>query len=70
MGKPKYVMLRGKRRPLCDYGGECTNLAYKEVYPGLGEKRNKPVGWSYLCRKHFKKEQARFKNKLPYTNID
>ena len=46
-----------KRRPLCDYEGNCKNLAYKEVYPSLINKSKK--GWSYLCKKHFKQEQKR-----------
>jgi len=57
----------GKKRPLCDYRGNCKNLAYKEVYPSLINKSKK--GWSYLCRKHFKQEQKRLKNRLPYCSI-
>jgi hypothetical protein len=56
----------GKKIPLCDFNGTCTNLAYKEVYPSLISKKK---GWSYLCRKHFKQEQRRLKNKLPYSDI-
>lgn len=56
-----------KRRPLCDYEGNCKNLAYKEVYPSLINKSKE--GWSYLCKKHFKQEQKRLKNKLPYCSI-
>lgn len=63
----RYKIVRGKRRPLCDYGGNCKNLAYKEVYPSLINK--KKSGWSYLCRKHFEQEQKRLKNKLPYCSV-
>ena len=64
------VRYKKKRKaPLCDYKGECENLAYREVYPSLlkGSKKNK--GWSYLCRKHYEQEQKRFKNKLPACGI-
>ena len=62
-----YKIVHGKRRPLCDYEGNCKNLAYKEVYPFLINKNKK--GWNYLCKKHFKQEQKRLKNKLPYCSI-
>jgi len=58
-----YKKLKSKKVPLCDYKGKCMNKAYKEVYP-----KNK--GWSYLCKKHFKQEQKRFKEKLPYCSVD
>jgi len=68
-GSVRYKIVKGKKRPSCDYNGNCNNLAYKEVYPSLIKKtRNK--GWSYLCRKHFKQEQKRFKGKLPYCSVD
>ncbi len=51
------------------YNRNCKNLAFKEVYPDLG-KKNKDSGESYLCRKHFKQEQKKFKNKLAYCGID
>jgi hypothetical protein len=51
------------------HNGNCNNLAFKEVYPDLG-KKNKDSGWCYLCRKHFKQEQKRFKGKLVYCGID
>lgn len=59
----RYKKLNGKKVPLCDYKGTCKNKAYKEVYP-----KNK--GWNYLCRKHFKQEQKKFKGKLAYCSID
>ena len=34
----RYKILKGKKRPLCDYNGNCNNLAYKEVYPNLVKK--------------------------------
>ena len=64
----RYKIVRGKKRPLCDYKGKCKNIAYKEVYPDLG-KKNKDSGWCYLCKKHFKQEQKRLKNKLPYCSV-
>jgi len=63
----RYKIVLGKKKPLCDYKGNCKNLAYKEVYPSLINKSKK--GWSYLCKKHFKQEQKRLKNKLPYCSI-
>ena len=63
----RYKNVLRKKRPLCDYGGNCKNLAYKEVYPSLINKSKK--GWSYLCKKHFKQEQKRLRNKLPYCSI-
>lgn len=68
-GSVRYKIVKGKKRPLCDYNGNCNNLAYKEVYPSLISK-TKNEGWSYLCRKHFKQEQKRFKGKLPYCDVD
>jgi hypothetical protein len=65
----RYKILNKKKRPLCDYNGNCKNLAFKEVYPDLG-KKNKDSGWSYLCKKHFKQEQRRFRGKLAYCGID
>lgn len=66
---PLFKRVNGKRVPVCDYRGTCTNKAYREVYPSLGKKR-KDKGWSYLCRKHFEQEQKRFKWKLPCCGID
>ncbi len=64
---PLFRIVNGKKTPICDYKGICTNKAYKEVYPSfLGKNK----GWSYLCRKHFKQEQKRFKYKLPYCGVD
>lgn len=57
-----------RRVPLCDYHGTCRNKAYREVYPMM-LKNKEGVGWSYLCKKHFKQEQKRYKNKLPYANL-
>lgn len=67
--KIRHVIRKRKRKPLCDYHGECKNLAYREVYPGLMGGKHKDKGWSYLCRKHFKQEQKRYKNKLCYTTL-
>jgi hypothetical protein len=63
---------KGKRVPVCDMvehhfkdaNGKrvitndirCTNKAYRECYYGLKEK-GKIMSWSYLCRKHFEKEE-------------
>ena len=66
--KIRYKNFNGKKRPLCDYHGDCNNLAFKEVYPDLGKKQE--FGWSYLCKKHFKQEQKRFKGKLVYCGIN
>ncbi|MBS3080447.1 hypothetical protein J4221_03175 [Candidatus Pacearchaeota archaeon] len=52
----RYKIVNGKKRPLCDYLGDCNNLAFKEVYPSLLENKYKNKGWSYLCKKHFKRE--------------
>jgi len=54
----------------CDYGGECKNKAYAEVYPSLMGGKFKGSGWSYLCRKHLQQEQKRFKGKLPWCTVD
>lgn len=49
----RYKIIQKKKRPLCDYKGNCKNLAYKEVYPSLINKRKK-VGIIYakniLCK--------------------
>ncbi|MBI2449619.1 hypothetical protein HYV49_04960 [Candidatus Pacearchaeota archaeon] len=66
---PLYKKHRGKRVPVCDYHGTCKNKAYKEVYPSLLSGKHKRDGWNYLCKKHFKQEQKRLKNKLPYAHI-
>ncbi len=58
------ILNNEKEFPCCDFGGTCTNIAYAEVYPFL-IKDNKKRGWSYLCRKHYFKEQKRLKFKLP-----
>lgn len=50
----------GKEFPCCDFGGNCTNIAYAEVYPDLMKNR-KNKGWSYLCKKHYYEEQKRLK---------
>ncbi len=60
----RYKLVNGKRKPLCDYEGKCKNLAYREVYPYLGEKKHE--GWSYLCKKHFEQEKKRIGKKLVY----
>ena len=67
---PLTKIINGKRVPLCDWQGECTNKAFKEVYPSLLKGKNKKEGWSYLCRKHFQQEQKRLKGKLPYCGVD
>ena len=66
---PLSKKVNGKRVPICDYHGTCTNKAYREVYPFLG-KKNKDHGWSYLCRKHFEQEKKRFKGKLPSCTLN
>lgn len=63
---PMTKMLNGKRVSVCDYEGKCKNKAYREVYPSSLVEKYKDKGWSYLCKKHFKQEQKRFKNKLSY----
>jgi len=63
----RYKIINNKKSPLCDHSGTCTNLAYKEVYPYLGEKKFR--GWSYLCKKHFNQEKKRIGKKLVYCNI-
>ena len=65
----RYKTLKGKKRPLCDYNGNCKGLAFKEVYPDLG-KKNKNSGWCYLCKRHFEQEQKKFKGKLAYCGIN
>ncbi|HIH22813.1 TPA: hypothetical protein HA238_03730 [Candidatus Micrarchaeota archaeon] len=55
-------------QPLCDYDGICINKAYREVYPSLLGGKYRSKGWSYLCKKHFRHEQKRFKGKLPYVS--
>lgn len=61
----KFKVLRnGKEFPCCDFHGECTNIAYAEVFPFLA-KNGKRKGWSYLCRRHYLEEQKRFKWKFP-----
>jgi hypothetical protein len=54
----------GKLFPCCDFHGDCTNVAYAEVYPFM-MKNSKKKGWNYLCKKHYLQEQKRFKCKLP-----
>ena len=68
-GSIRYKIVKGKKRPLCDYNRNCENLAFREVYSDLGKKR-KYSGWSYLCKKHFKKEQKRLNGKLANCNVD
>lgn len=65
----RYKIVNGKRRPLCDYSGNCKNFAYREVYPGLG-KNKKFSGWCYLCRKHFRQEMKKTKGKLVNCGVD
>lgn len=47
--------------PKCDFQGKCKNKAFREVYPKLSQISKN--GWSYLCKKHFYKEQRGLKNK-------
>ncbi|MBS3067478.1 hypothetical protein J4450_02145 [Candidatus Micrarchaeota archaeon] len=56
-------------QPLCDYDGTCMNKAYREVYPALLGGKYKDKGWSYLCKKHFNKEQKIFHGKLPNADL-
>ncbi len=61
----RFKFLRGgKEFPCCDFEGKCTNKSHVEVY-SMAMKNGKG-GWSYLCKKHFKQEQKKFKGKLPY----
>jgi hypothetical protein len=69
MGKIKYKIKNHKKRPLCDYKGNCKNFAFKEVYPNMG-KENEEHYWCYLCKKHFIQEKKRFKGKLVYCSIN
>ena len=69
MGKIKHKIIDHKRRPLCDYNGNCKNLAFKEVYPNL-DKKNEEHYWCYLCKKHFYKERKKRKGKLTYCSIN
>lgn len=62
-----YGVVNGKRVPVCDYHGTCTNKAHKEFYPGFVNK--KYSGWSYLCTKDSEQEKKRFKRKLLYCKI-
>ncbi len=48
--------------PCCDFHGICTNKAYAEVFPMVLKKDK---GWSYLCKKHYYREEKRLKWKLP-----
>jgi len=38
---PMYKVINGKRVPVCDYHGECTNKAHKEVYPSFLKGKDK-----------------------------
>ncbi len=60
----RFKISKDKEHPCCDFNGKCTNWAYAEVFPFLG-KGGKKKGWSYLCKKHYLKEQKRLKWKLP-----
>ncbi|MFH0713787.1 MAG: hypothetical protein V1644_02870 [Candidatus Micrarchaeota archaeon] len=53
----------------CYFGGNCKNKPYCEVYPGLLGGKHKERGWSYLCRKHFKEEQKKYRGNLPYCLV-
>lgn len=61
--------MNSKKDAHCDYQGTCKNKAYVEVYPGMLGGKHKDQGWSYLCRKHYKQEQEKFKNKLPACTV-
>lgn len=65
----KYKIVKGRKRPLCDYHGTCKNLAYKEVYLFLLKEKYKDTGRSYLCKEHFKQENKKFRGKLPCSSI-
>lgn len=54
----------------CDFRGICKNKAYREVYPSLMSGKHRKSGWSYLCKKHYFKEQKKYKGKLPSASID
>ncbi len=61
----RFKILNSKKEFLCcDSEGRCTNKAYAEVYP-FAMKNSRKKSWSYLCRKHYFKEQKRLKWKLP-----
>ena len=61
----KFKKLKNRKEfPCCDFQGNCTNIAYAEVYPSA-MKNSKKKEWSYLCRKHYFQEQNRLKWKLP-----
>ncbi len=64
--KVRHKKVNGKRRPLCDYHGNCVNLAYTEVYPSMLGGKYKDAGWSYLRKRHFKQEQKRLNKQLLY----
>lgn len=53
----------------CDFEGKCKNKPYCGVYPGMLGGKHKDRGWSYLCRKHFREEQKKYKGKLPWCLI-
>lgn len=55
--------------PRCDYKGKCKNRAFKEVFPGMLGGKCKNIGWSYLCKKHYYREQRTFKGKLPSSTV-
>ena len=67
---PLFKLVNGKRFPVCDFEGKCTNKAHREVYPSLMKVKYKDKGWSYLCRKHFEQEKKRFKGELAYCTLD
>ena len=60
----RFKISKGKEFPCCDFHGKCTNFAYAEVFPMIGEN-NEKKGWSYLCKKHYLEEQKRLKGQLP-----
>ena len=53
----------------CDFGGVCKNKPFREVYPGMLNRKYADRGWSYLCKKHFYEEQKKFKGKIPWCSI-
>lgn len=59
-----------KKNSTCDFKGICKNKAYAEVYPSLMSNKYKRKGWSYLCRKHYKQEEEKYKWKLPAFIVD
>lgn len=59
----RYKEFGGKKKPLCDYQGNCGNIAYAEVYSHKSENKDRK-GWSYLCKEHFEQERKILNNQI------